>query len=205
MSETRKPIFESNGLLDFFPTPPQSTEDNDIPHPATSKSEARPERFQYEDDDLPPPDFDEEPSDFEDEVLGIMEREAQSSSSSRPLDGMDIDDEEEIPVASCMYLNIHGEVADNLASRPKSPRFLTPPPDDEPRLQMLPDFAASIESIAPLRVETASGKKVIFRRRAKPVPKAIPVCPLPVMTLMKAGWKRSRNCRRVWITFCSYT
>jgi hypothetical protein len=41
---------------------------------------------------------------------------------------------------------------------------------------MLPDFAASIESIAPLRVETASGKKVIFRRRAKPVPKAIPVC-----------------------------
>jgi hypothetical protein len=40
---------------------------------------------------------------------------------------------------------------------------------------MLPDFAASIESIAPLRVETASGKKVIFRRRAKPVPKAIPV------------------------------
>jgi hypothetical protein len=47
---------------------------------------------------------------------------------------------------------------------------------------MLPDFAASIESIAPLRVETASGKKVIFRRRAKPVPKAIPVCP-PTYTL----------------------
>jgi hypothetical protein len=63
---------------------------------------------------------------------------------------------------------------------------LTPPPetvnsmmeeDPRPELELLPTFASSIHSIAPLRVETASGKKVIFTRRAKPLPKPIPVCP----------------------------
>jgi hypothetical protein len=44
-----------------------------------------------------------------------------------------------------------------------------------PELELLPTFASSIQSIAPLRVETASGKKVIFTRRAKPLPKPIPV------------------------------
>jgi len=175
MGETQKAIFEPNGLLDIFPTPPQSLEE-DLEPPAETASrsiEQRPSQFQYEDDEPPPPDFDEEPSDFEDEVLGIMERE--ESSSSRPYGGMDIDDEEDMPIASCESI-FSTELM--IASRPKSPVFHTPPPDDdEPQLKMLPDFAASIESIAPLRVETASGKKVIFRRRAKPVPKAIPVSP----------------------------
>lgn len=78
-----------------------------------------------------------------------------------------------------LHVSLYDTLGLMVASRPQSPVFHTPPPDeemDEPQLKMLPDFAASIESIAPLRVETASGKKVIFRRRAKPVPKAIPVC-----------------------------
>lgn len=105
MSETQKAIFEPNGLLDFFPTPPQSLEEDIEPPtgPAPRKTEQRPSQYQYDDDEPPPPDFDEEPSDFEDEVLGIMERE--KSSSSRPFEGMDIDDDEgNMPVASCGYL-----------------------------------------------------------------------------------------------------
>jgi hypothetical protein len=95
MSETHKAVFEPNGLLDFFPTPPQSLEDDIEPpnNPAPRTIEQRPSQYEYEDDEPPPPDFDEEPSDFEDEVQGIMERE--ESSSSRPFGGMDIDDEEE--------------------------------------------------------------------------------------------------------------
>lgn len=74
---------------------------------------------------------------------------------------------------------------------------LTPPPDDdEPmeaeqeeeeeegagQFELLPMF----ESIAPLRVETAAGKTVHFRRRAKPRPKPIPVSPLaPVFVLSR--------------------
>jgi hypothetical protein len=101
MSETQKAIFEPNGLLDFFPTPPQSLEEDIEPptKPAPRSIEQRPSQYQYDDDEPPPPDFDEEPSDFEDEVLGIMERE--KSSSSRPFRGMDIDDEEDMPIASC--------------------------------------------------------------------------------------------------------
>jgi hypothetical protein len=102
MSETQKAVFEPNGLLDFFPTPPQSLEEDiEPPKPAPRSIERRPLQFVYEDDDPPPPDFDEEPSDFEDEVLGIMERE--ESSSSRPFGGMDIDDDEDMPIASCEF------------------------------------------------------------------------------------------------------
>lgn len=101
MGETQKAIFESNGLLDFFPTPPQSLEQDLEPPTKAARVAQRPSQYQYDDDEPPPPDFDEEPSDFEDEILGIMEREQQSSSSSRPFDGMDIDDEEYMPVASC--------------------------------------------------------------------------------------------------------
>jgi len=107
MSQVDKPVFESNGLLDFFPTPPQSTEDGDAqsfplrqqaPMQKTEELQ-RPERISY-DDESPPPDFDEEPSDFEDEVMGIMEREKESSNRPAYM-GMDIDDEEGAPVASC--------------------------------------------------------------------------------------------------------
>lgn len=107
MAETKKAIFEPNGLLDFFPTPPQSTGDADVapPPPNSHAISNRPDTFEY-DDEPPPPDFDEEPSDFEDEVMGIMEREKESSSSSRPYGGMDVDfdDEDVTPVASCKYL-----------------------------------------------------------------------------------------------------
>lgn len=108
MSEVDKPVFESNGLLDFFPTPPQSTENDDVQPVASLEQNGtmekldepqRPERISY-DDDEPPPDFDEEPSDFEDEVMGIMEREKESSGRPAYM-GMDLDDEEEAPVASC--------------------------------------------------------------------------------------------------------
>jgi hypothetical protein len=101
MGESQKAIFEPNGLLDFFPTPPQSLEEDIEPptQPASRTIEQRPSQYQYDDDEPPPPDFDEEPSDFEDEVFGIMERE--KSSSSRPFGGMDIDDEEDMPIASC--------------------------------------------------------------------------------------------------------
>jgi hypothetical protein len=101
MSDTQKAIFEPNGLLDFFPTPPQSLEEDIEPptQPAPRPIEQRPSQYKYDDDEPPPPDFDEEPSDFEDEVHGIMERE--ESSSSRPFGGMDIDDEEDMPIASC--------------------------------------------------------------------------------------------------------
>lgn len=101
MDEVIKPIFESNGLLDFFPTPPESTEDVDVLPPRTSNSmPKRPDRFEYE-DEAPPPDFDEEPSDFEDEMNEIMEREKQSS--SRQVHGKDLDyDMDDVrPVASC--------------------------------------------------------------------------------------------------------
>jgi len=101
MGETQKAIFEPNGLLDVFPTPPQSLEE-DIESPtgpAPSETEQRPSQYHYDDDEPPPPDFDEEPSDFEDEVHGIMERE--KSSSGRPFEGMDVDDEEDMPRASC--------------------------------------------------------------------------------------------------------
>lgn len=76
---------------------------------------------------------------------------------------------------------------------------MTPPPDvpdqnaegeediemeSAPQFELLPMF----ESIAPLRVETAAGKSVIFKRRAKPRPKPIPVRP-PVSTSIKIhGW-----------------
>ena len=51
--------------------------------------------------------------------------------------------------------------------------------DAGPQLELLPMF----ESIAPLRVETAAGKTVIFKRRAKPRPKPIPVRPPPPLSL----------------------
>ena len=106
MSETQKAIFEPNGLLDFFPTPPQSLEEDIEPpaRPSTGSIEQRPSQYHYDDEGPPPPDFDEEPSDFEDEVLGIMEREKLSSSS--PFGGMDIDEEEEMPIASCKSATI---------------------------------------------------------------------------------------------------
>jgi hypothetical protein len=111
MSETQKAIFEPNGLLDFFPTPPQSLEEDIAPptQPAPRTIEQKPSQYQYDDDEPPPPDFDEEPRDFEDEVHGIMERE--KSSSSRPFEGMDIDDEEDMPVASCgfFFLEMSGK------------------------------------------------------------------------------------------------
>ena len=108
MSQVDKPVFESNGLLDFFPTPPQSTENDDVRSLPSMKQSGlignldepqRPKRISY-DDESPPPDFDEEPSDFEDEVMGIMEREKESSGRPAYM-GMDVDDEEEAPVASC--------------------------------------------------------------------------------------------------------
>jgi hypothetical protein len=105
MGEPLKLVFEPNGLLDFFPTPPQSTGDGLEPSTKSqSRSvEPRPDQFEYDDDDGPPPDFEEEPSDFEDEVMGIMERQKQSSSSRPPTQGMDIDfdEDEDMPVASC--------------------------------------------------------------------------------------------------------
>lgn len=57
-------------------------------------------------------------------------------------------------------------------------------------LELLPMF----ESIAPLRVETAAGKTVIFKRRAKPRPKPIPVRPPPTFSLPAFEYRR----REVW-------
>jgi hypothetical protein len=105
MAEGSRPLFESNGLLDFFLTPPLSTEDDDILPPPLSRPAflesglQRPSRIEY-DDGSPPPDFDEEPSDFEDEVMGIMEREKESTSRAMH-SAMDLDEVEDVPVASC--------------------------------------------------------------------------------------------------------
>jgi hypothetical protein len=70
-------------------------------------------------------------------------------------------------------------------------------------------FASSLEVIAPLRVETASGKKVIFRRRAKPVPKPIPVSPIRGLVIVKdtdfqAGWEGRWDNGRVEPTLGAY-
>jgi hypothetical protein len=72
-------------------------------------------------------------------------------------------------------------------------------------------FASSLEVIAPLRVETASGKKVIFRRRAKPVPKPIPVSSLRRLinmytkdTDVQAGWEGRWDNGRIEPTLGTY-
>lgn len=117
MSDHEIFALESNGLLDFLPTPPESTSDVEAntdrnektgkngPHPSTIDVGARPASpvMGY---GSPPPDYDEEPSDFEDEVRGILDREKRATSL-----GLDSDDDENdlddhvpsqaAPVASC--------------------------------------------------------------------------------------------------------
>lgn len=188
MSDEDPFAFESNGLLDFLPTPPESNEDLESAIPDLNAKSS----FQHEKRPAspvlgygsPPPDFDEEPSDFEDEVRGIMEREKRSMSFE-----MDVDENESSrPVASCTSLFVPSwtKKAYCSASRPRREVILTPPPEIVPtadsrvtetlaepsdQFELLPMF----ESIAPLRVETASGRTVIFKRRAKPRPKPLPV------------------------------
>ena len=229
MSDHEVLALESNGLLDFLPTPPESTKESEIDieiELGKNKKHSIPifelERERRPDSPVlgygsPPPEYDEEPSDFEDEVQEIMEREKRNLS---PPIGMDFDDEDDMDmgvgmsskssapasapaVASCesnrhfeqSYSHGHEMSSHTIvASRPRKDLVLTPPPDvadqdqegeDDvememdagPQLELLPMF----ESIAPLRVETAAGKTVIFKRRAKPRPKPIPVRPPPTI------------------------
>jgi hypothetical protein len=116
MGEDSNLTLESNGLLDFFPTPPLSTEngnDNDeLPQATTSVSGSKQKHsrptydYRFDDDDAPPPEYDEEPSDFEDEMMDIMEREQESilptsSPKSKDINGMDEDTFSDRPLASC--------------------------------------------------------------------------------------------------------
>lgn len=106
---------ESNGLLDLMPTPPDSTEedlsldlDPIIPTASAAVSLGkRPASPAMSYGSPQPPDFDEEPSDFEDEVQGIMEREKRSLSKDLEWnlnDDMDMDTEEVgEPVASFKF------------------------------------------------------------------------------------------------------
>jgi hypothetical protein len=111
MDEDSSLTLESNGLLDFFPTPPLSTENDDQlpPQGDASKRPSRPSRGYggQEEDDAPPPEYEEEPSDFEDEMMEIMERGQESilpastfRTSTR--DGMDEDMFPNRPLASCV-------------------------------------------------------------------------------------------------------
>lgn len=116
MGEDSTLTLESNGLLDFFPTPPLSTkngnENDDLPQATTSASVSKPKHsrptydYGFDDDDAPPPEYDEEPSDFEDEMMGIMEREQESvlpTSSLKSTDVHELDEEtfSDRPLASC--------------------------------------------------------------------------------------------------------
>lgn len=116
MSDHEALALESNGLLDFLPTPPESTKDTDTelgekhPNPIFELERRRPDSpvLGY---GSPPPEYDEEPSDFEDEVRGIIEREKRASSPGMRMDfdeedvGMDMDLSGKAsapgPVASC--------------------------------------------------------------------------------------------------------
>lgn len=109
MSENETLGFESNGLFDFLPTPPESTKSaadtlQTWKPQSSSILEKRPESpvLGY---GSPPPDYDEEPSDFEDEIQGIMDREQKASSTRMDFDEPEDEDEEmriPAPVASCM-------------------------------------------------------------------------------------------------------
>jgi hypothetical protein len=225
---------ESNGLLDFFPAEPGNTKEivNDADEESgRNGGPTYDQRLKngHTGGDSPPPDFDEEPSDFEDEVEGIMQREKESTvpmqSPGRMDEDLDID--QEAPVASCKhphYLTRELLTLDPASrSRPSRHNHLAQPPDDMkgmdvdsntnggdgPQLELLPIFASSLQTIAPLRVETASGKTVIFKRRAKPVPKPIPVSPHFILLLRwlicLAGRERSGKYGRIQPTFCTYT
>lgn len=121
MNEDSSLTLESNGLLDFFPTPPLSTENDDqLPTQADAAELLKrpPRRQEHQDDyDAPPPEYDEEPSDFEDEMMDIMEREQESISlassfRSTTKDGMDDNISQHRPLASCkQYRTICGGIA----------------------------------------------------------------------------------------------
>lgn len=99
---------ESNGLLDLFPAEPGIT--NEIVNDAYEEGgrNGGPTYDQrrkngHAGGDSPPPDYDEEPSDFEDEIEGIMQREKESmvpTQSRRSIDE-DLDIDGGAPVASC--------------------------------------------------------------------------------------------------------
>jgi hypothetical protein len=92
MTDTAPPMLESNGLLDFLPTPPRSVETTSSNGDQTQgkgkgngnagEQDDRNDRINQNGMDFgspPPPDFDEEPSDFEDEMQEIMANEERSS------------------------------------------------------------------------------------------------------------------------------
>jgi len=114
MGEDSTLTLESNGLLDFFPTPPLSTENenDDLPQATISVSGSKQKHsrptydYGFDDDDAPPPEYDEEPSDFEDEMMGIMEREQESilptsTLKSTNIHELDEDTFSDRPLASC--------------------------------------------------------------------------------------------------------
>jgi hypothetical protein len=99
---------ESNGLLDFFPAEPGNTKEivNDADEESgRNGGPTYDQRLKtgHAGGDSPPPDYDEEPSDFEDEIEGIMQREKESMvpMQSRGRMSEDLNLDEEAPVASC--------------------------------------------------------------------------------------------------------
>lgn len=114
---------ESNGLLDFLPAPISTENENRNEEDSADNlgldstalrgegSRSRPSPHRWMDNgggDPPPPDYDEEPSDFEDEIEGIMEREQDSMSRNESRSIMDDmmngdEDQEARPIASCTF------------------------------------------------------------------------------------------------------
>lgn len=88
MAESAFLSLESNGLLDFLPTPPRSTETTSLDGDGAKSQKSKHDRMDF--DSPPPPDFDEEPSDFEDEVQAVMDQERRSGPGMSKLE-MELD------------------------------------------------------------------------------------------------------------------
>lgn len=200
---TPRPLFEPTDLLGPLPlpTPPHVTDadskDGDDVH--MEEGHVRPGELRME---SPPPDFEYEPSDLEDEVKALMkseQRDKPSFTSSRILDF------DEPPISlpqppaltpGTSLIEYHGA---KLMSSAASRITLTPPLDiDTARLDHLlnepePCF------LPPLRAETASGSNISFKRRTKPKPPVSPLC-IPTWDVrtnqMTGRSKRFGSCRR---------
>lgn len=200
---TPRPLFEPTDLLGPLPlpTPPHLTDadskDGDDVH--MEEGHVRPGELRME---SPPPDFEYEPSDLEDEVKALMkseQRDKPSFTSSRILDF------DEPPISlpqppaltpGTSLIEYHGA---KLMSSAASRITLTPPLDiDTARLDHLlnepePCF------LPPLRAETASGSNISFKRRTKPKPPVSPLC-IPTWDVrtnqMTGRSKRFGSCRR---------
>ena len=102
-----RPLFEPTDLLgpDPLPTPPQSTDaDSKDGEDVVMEGQCtRPERMKI---DSPPPDFDEEPSDLEDDVMAMMENEQKRGPSFVSTGLLDFDGPRQMATASSIPTKI---------------------------------------------------------------------------------------------------